>query len=39
MFIKKCLLGKCTGISFADRALLRVCRNQHIHSHCVFKGA
>lgn len=38
VFIKKCLLGKCTGISFADSTLLRVCRNQRIHSHRVFKG-
>ena len=38
LFIKKRLLGKCTGISFADSTLLRVCRNQRIHSHRVFNG-
>lgn len=30
LFIKKVLLGKCTGISFMDRPPLRVCRNQRI---------
>ena len=25
IFVKKCLLGKCTGISFVDSTLLRVC--------------
>ncbi len=38
VFVKKCLLGKCTGISFVDSTLLRVCRNQRIHMHKVFKG-
>ena len=38
IFVKKCLLGKCTGISFVDSTLLRVCRNQRIHMHKVFKG-
>ena len=38
LFIKKVLLGKCTGISFADSTPLRVCRNQRIHVHKVFKG-
>ena len=38
LFIKKVLLGKCTGISFVDSTPLRVCRNQRIHSHKVFKG-
>lgn len=32
------LLGKCTGISFVDSTPLRVCRNQRIHIHQVFKG-
>lgn len=27
IFVKECLLGKCTGISFVDSTLLRVCRN------------
>lgn len=38
LFIKKVLLGKCTGISFVDRPPLRVCRNQRIHIHKTFKG-
>lgn len=38
LFIKKVLLGKCTGISFVDSTPLRVCRNQRIHIHKVFKG-
>ena len=28
IFIKKVLLGKCTGISFVDSTPLRVCKNQ-----------
>ena len=38
LFIKKVLLGKCTGISFVDSTLIRVCRNQRIHVHKTFKG-
>lgn len=38
LFIKKVLLGKCTGISFVDSTPLRVCRNQRIHIHKIFKG-
>ena len=38
LFIKKVLLGKCTGISFVDSTQLRVCRNQRIHIHKTFKG-
>ena len=38
LFIRKVLLGKCTGISFVDSTPLRVCRNQRIHIHKVFKG-
>ena len=38
IFVKKCLLGKCTGISFVDSTLLRVCRNQREHMHKVFRG-
>lgn len=38
IFIKKVLFGKCTGISFVDSTPLRVCRNQRIHMHKVFKG-
>ena len=29
---------KCTGISFVDSAPLRVCKNQRIHIHKVFRG-
>ena len=38
VFIKKVLLGKCTGISFVDSTPLRVCKNQRIHIHRTFKG-
>ncbi len=38
LFIKKALLGKCTGISFVDSTPLRVCRNLRIHIHKTFKG-
>ena len=38
LFIKKVLLGKCTGISFVDSTPLRVWKNQRIHIHKVFKG-
>lgn len=38
LFLKKVLLGKCTGISFVDSTPLRVCKNQRIHIHKVFKG-
>ena len=38
LFIKKVLLGKCTGISFVDSTPLRVCKNQRIHIHKTFKG-
>ena len=38
LLIKKVLLCKCTGISFVDSTPLRVCKNQRIHIHKVFKG-
>lgn len=38
LFIKKILLGKCTGISFVDSTPLRVCKNQRTHTHKTFKG-
>ena len=38
IFIKKVLLGKCTGISFVDSTPLRVWRNQRIQMHKTFKG-
>ena len=36
IFIKKVLLGTCTGISFVDSTPLRVCRNQRILIHKTF---
>ena len=38
LFIKKVLLGKCTGISFVDSTPLRVCKNLRIHIYKTFKG-
>lgn len=38
IFVNKVLLGKCTGISFVDSTPLRVCKNQRIQMHKVFKG-
>ncbi|QCX52878.1 IS982 family transposase [Elizabethkingia sp. JS20170427COW] len=38
LFLKERGLGKCTGISFMDSTTLKVCRNQRIHNHKVFKG-
>lgn len=38
LFLKKKCLGKCTGISFIDSTIIRVCLNQRIHNHKVFKG-
>lgn len=38
IFIKKVLLGWCTGVSFVDSTPLRVFRNQRIHIHKVFRG-
>ena len=38
LFIKNVLLSKCTGINFVDSTPLRVCKNQRIHIHKVFKG-
>lgn len=38
IFIRMFLLGKCTGTSFVDSTPIRVCRNQRIHTHKVFKG-
>ena len=38
LFLKKYLMGGCTGISFVDSTALRVCRNQRIHLHRVFRG-
>lgn len=38
IFVKEVLLGECTGITFVDSTPLRVCRQQRIHCHKVFKG-
>ncbi|WP_375732557.1 transposase [Bergeyella zoohelcum] len=38
LFLKQKCLGKCTGISFIDSTTLKVCKNQRIHNHKVFKG-
>lgn len=37
IFIKKVLLGTCTGISFVDSTPLRVFRNQRILIHKTFE--
>ena len=37
LFLKS-RMGNCTGISFMDSTTLKVCRNQRIHSHSVFRG-
>lgn len=36
-FLKTCQLGECTGITFVDSTTIKVCRNQRIHNHAVFK--
>lgn len=38
LFLKERCLGKCTGISFMDSTTLKVCRNQRISSHKVFRS-
>lgn len=38
IFLKTKSMGECTGISFTDSTLLRVCDNRRIHSHKVFDG-
>ena len=35
LFIKH-KIGNCTGLSFIDSTILKVCRNQRIHSHKFF---
>lgn len=37
MFLKEKGLGQCTGINFMDSTTLKVCKNQRIHNHKVFK--
>lgn len=38
LFLKEECLGKCNGINFIDSTTLKVCRNQRIHNHKVFRG-
>ena len=38
IFLKKCKLGKVTGIAFVDSTLLRICHNLRINRNKVFKG-
>ena len=33
LFVNRCCMGACTGISFVDSTALRVCRNQRIRLH------
>ena len=36
LFVNRCRMGACMGISFVDSTALRVCRNQRIRLHKVF---
>ena len=38
VMLKMFCLGECTGISYVDSTILRVCKNKRIHNHKVFKG-
>lgn len=38
LFLHHCCRGECTGISFIDSTVLRVCHNKRINRHRVFKG-
>ena len=38
VFLQLCCLGKCTGISFIDSTMLRVCHIKREYSHKTFKG-
>lgn len=38
LFIHHCCRGECTGISFIDSTVLRVCHNKRIKRNKVFKG-
>jgi len=38
VYLRKCCLGTCTGISFIDATSLAVCKNPRIHAHKVFAG-
>lgn len=37
MFLKTCRMGKCTGISFIDYTVLRLCDNKRIKRNKVFR--
>jgi hypothetical protein len=37
LFLHHCSRGECTGISFIDSTVLRVCHNKRIKRHKVFK--
>jgi len=38
IFLKMMRIGSCTGISFADSTVIRVCNNKRIFNHKVFAG-
>lgn len=38
LFLHYCCKGECTGISFIDSTVLRVCHNKRIKRNKVFKG-
>lgn len=38
LFLHYCCRGECTGISFIDSTVLRVCHNKRIKRNRVFKG-
>lgn len=38
LFLKLCGLGKCTGVSFIDSTVIKVCHPKREHSNKVFKG-
>jgi len=38
LFLHYCCRGECTGISFIDSTVLRVCHNKRINRNKVFKG-
>ena len=38
LFLHYCCRGECTGISFIDSTILRVCHNKRIKRNKVFKG-
>lgn len=38
LLLKLRLLGQCSSVNFVDSTVMRVCRNQRIHSHKVFKN-